>query len=132
MMRLSGTAGSRPCSTRRCFWIPLISIWTVPSPTATGSASDPPCLTRRSSIARSAVRAGAPDVVGAGLEAVELLDDGERYHQRRLTEARQTVRIGDQHRCVDDHPGAGRSPDACALDLVARGVVREKVGHGHL
>ena len=38
MMRLSATLGSSPCSIRRCFWMPLISICTVPSPWGTGAA----------------------------------------------------------------------------------------------
>jgi hypothetical protein len=68
MIRLSGSDGSRPCSTRRCFCTPLISICTVPeaswSPIGTGSASDPPARTRNSSIVRSAVLAARPTSSG--------------------------------------------------------------------
>ena len=64
MMRLSGTFGSSPCSIRRCFWMPLISIRIVPSPTGTGSASEPPCRTRSSSSVRSAARAARPTSSG--------------------------------------------------------------------
>ena len=59
--------------------MPLISIWScVPSPTGTGSASEPPCRTRSSSMRAQRGAGGAADVVGPGLQAVELLDDGQR------------------------------------------------------
>ena len=60
MIRLSGLAGSRPCSTSRCFCTLLISICSVHDPIGIGSASVPPLLMRSSSIARSAVRADRP------------------------------------------------------------------------
>ena len=44
--------------------MPLISIWIVPSPTGTGSASEPPCRTRSSSSVRSAARAARPTSSG--------------------------------------------------------------------
>ena len=49
MMRLSGNAGSRPCSISRCFCTPLnLGLPVVadePSPTGVASASEPPALT---------------------------------------------------------------------------------------
>ena len=53
---------------------------------------------------RSACRAA--DVVGAGLETVELLDDGQRDHDGGVAERHEAVRIGDQHGRVDDTTGA--------------------------
>ena len=47
-----------------------------------------------------------PDVVRPCLEAVELLDDREWYHERGVAERGQAVRVGNQHRCVDDTAGA--------------------------
>ena len=60
MMRLSASVGSSPCSRRRCFWIPLISICRVLVPSGTGWASEPPLRTRSSSMPRSAARAARP------------------------------------------------------------------------
>jgi hypothetical protein len=62
MIRLSGTAGSSPCSTSRCLRMLLISICSVvePLPVGTGAASEPPWATRSSSSVRSAVRAARP------------------------------------------------------------------------
>ena len=62
MMRLSATAGSRPCSINRPRWMPLTSMHTVPprSSTVSGSASEPPARRRRSSSARRAARADRP------------------------------------------------------------------------
>ena len=60
--------------------MPLISIRIVPSPTGTGSASEPPCRTRSSSIVRSAARAARPTSSGRVFRLVELLDDGQRDH----------------------------------------------------
>ena len=78
MMRLSGTSTSRPCSISRCFWMPLISICSVPSPTRhrfgeRAAVQDAQLLDRAQ---RGASRPA--DVVGPGLQAVELLDDRER------------------------------------------------------
>ena len=65
MMRLSGTAGSRPCSMSRCFWMPLISICTVPLADRHRLGERAAVLrSRSSSIARSAVRAARPTSSG--------------------------------------------------------------------
>ena len=104
--------------------MPLISIRIVPSPTGTGSASEPPCRTRSSSSVRSAARAGAADVVGPRLQLVELLDDGERDDDVVVAEGVDARRIGDQHRRVEDDssPGVSRGVGPGAACGTIRGA----------
>ena len=63
-------------------------------------------VTRSSSIVRSAVRAGAADVVEPALQAVELLDDGQRDDDVDADEAGDARRVGDQHRGVEHDPSS--------------------------
>ena len=65
MIRLSELVGSRPCSTQQVLLDPVeLDLQGSPSPSGTGSASEPPWRTRRSSIVRSAVRAARPTSSG--------------------------------------------------------------------
>ena len=88
MMRLSGLAGSRPCSTRRCLRTPLISICRLPSPSGDGPGQRP-AVADAEILDRAQRRAGGPaDVVGPALQPVELLDDRERDHDVAPVEGR--------------------------------------------
>ena len=108
MIRLSGSAGSRPCSISRCFWTPLISICSVPASSSVGdrhgcgqrpAGADPELLDRAQRGAR-----GSTDVVGAGLQPVELLDHGQRDDDVDAAEAGEAAGIGDEHRGVEHDP----------------------------
>ena len=110
MIRLSGSAGSRPCSTRRCFCTPLISICSVPAP---ASIAERDRLGERAAGADAELldRAqrgpcGATDVVGPALQPVELLDHRQRDDDVDVAEAGEARRVADQHGRVEHHPGA--------------------------
>ena len=88
---------------------------------------------------------GAADVVGPGLETVELLDDRERHDHVGVLELEDARRVGDQHRRVEHEPrallgdrrrcgtpfqchGAGRTRCEVVGRLASR---RKKVGQRH-
>ena len=86
----------------------LISICSVavPLPVGTGSASEPPCRDAEFLQGAQGRSGRSTDVVGSTLEAVELLHDGQRYHDVGIDELEHAGRIGDQHGGVDDEPGS--------------------------
>ncbi len=113
----------------------LISIWTVAGAVAGGhgmrqraAVLDPEFLERPQ---RGA--GGATDVVGAGLEPVELLDDRERHDHVDVLELEHARGIGDQHRGVEHEsrslPDAldRAAPISCASEPVEL-AVRSAVG----
>ena len=122
MIRLSALSGSRPCSIRRCRWMPLTSMRKVPprgsSVSGTASTNEPPAAVRNSSMVRRAGSRRAADVVEASLQAVEFLDDRERHDDVAAVIAAQRRRIGHEHRRVehDARPRIGTGSD----DSIAR------------
>ena len=112
----------------------LISIWTVavPLPVEHGMGQraavlDPEFLDRAQ---RSA--GGATDVVGPGLEPVELLDDRERHDHVDVFELEHTRGIGDQHRRVEHEsrslPGGPIGCSLTSLPCFGTGRTRCAVG----
>jgi hypothetical protein len=74
-----------------------------------GSAVGDPELLQRS----QGGAGGAPDVVGAALEAVELLDHRQRHDHVGVDELEHAGRVGDQHRGVDDEASPLTRPLRC-------------------
>ena len=65
--------------------------------------------------------AGRPsDVVGPGLQPVELLDDDERDDDVDVVERDDARRIGDQHRGVEHDPGSAAVPTRSGAHLRSR------------
>ena len=132
MMRLSGLAGSRPCSIEAV----LLDAVDLDAHGAagrivgsgTGSASEPPARTRSSSM-RAQRGAGRPaDVVDAALQAVELLDDrqrddhvGSRRSRRATSGSAMSTDVSSTTRVPGSSPPSGsRADDGRARTSVTR------------
>ena len=131
MMRLSELAGSRPCSTRQVL-LDAVELDLQRRPVA-----DRHRLGERAAVADADLldraqrgAGGPPDVVGPGLQAVELLDDDERHDDVDAVERDDARRVGDEHGGVEHHPGA-HGAVGLGLTSVPRRGRREEIGQRH-